>query len=98
MIGKKLRSLRKDKGLSQKELAALICVSLKSVKNWELDISDPSLISLCRILDVFRISADEFLGRTPSESISLEGMSQAEQRKIRRALQAYMDESYSESK
>ena len=95
MIGKKLRALRKKRNISQGELARTMKVSVKSVKNWEQDISDPSLPSFLMILQTFNISADDFLDLPEKNTMSLATLSERDRRKIRCALQAYIDADYS---
>lgn len=95
MIGKKLRYLRKCRNLSQSELARLMKVSVKSVKNWEADISDPGLSSFVLILDTFHISADDLLDRTTNDMISLAALKEHDKKKIKCAIQAYIDAEYS---
>ena len=92
MIGAKLRELRKNIGLSQGELAKAVKVNVKSIKNWEADLSDPCLSSFVQIVKLFRIPADELLGLAPLDAISLAPLSDSDKQKVRRALQAYMDE------
>lgn len=60
-IGKFIQEVRKEKGLTQKELADQICVSDKTISKWENGNSAPDvsmLISLCDALDV---TANELL-------------------------------------
>ena len=46
MIGSKLKELRLRHGLTQQALATKLHVSVRCIKNWESDISDPSLDSV----------------------------------------------------
>lgn len=71
-IGAFIQKLRKEKGLTQKELADGICVSDKTISKWENGNSVPDtsiLLSLCRKLDV---SVNELLNceRIPPEDYS----------------------------
>lgn len=97
MIGAKLCELRKLNRLSQQELARMLDVSVKSIKNWESDISDPCLASLKALSEVFNVSADELLGTTMADSISLSRLSPQDRNKIKRAVMAYIAEATSES-
>ena len=61
-IGKKIKELRKEAGLTQKQLAAMVNKSETGFASWEQGLSEPSvndLRALCRILGV---SADQLLG------------------------------------
>ena len=60
-IGNRISKYRKDKGMTQEDLAAKLGVSSQAVSKWENDASCPDislLPQLCRILD---ISTDELL-------------------------------------
>ena len=56
-VGKRLRDARKAKGLTQKELAAMIAVKHNSVSNWENDQNKPDLDTIRRICSVLDISS-----------------------------------------
>lgn len=90
MIGSKLRSLRIRFHMSQTELARRLSVHPKSIKNWENDISDPTLENLRLICMTFHVSANEFLGIEPVEQLSLVALSREERRKIIAMVQAYL--------
>lgn len=92
MIESKLKELRLRHGLTQQALATKLHVSVRCIKNWESDISDPSLANLGTLLDYFHVSADDFLGRAPLDIVSLACLSEQDRRRIKRALQAYIDE------
>jgi len=90
MIGKKLTRLRKLNGFTQLELARRLGTSCKSVKNWEADISDPSLKNLAALCCIFHISADYLLG-LESDFISLQGLDSKHIRILKSIVQAYVD-------
>lgn len=61
-MNKKLKLLRKQKGISQKVVAEAIGVTLSAYSNYEQGIREPSnqiLINICKFFDV---SADYLLG------------------------------------
>ena len=61
-MNKRLKLLRKTKGVSQKDVAKAIGVTLSAYSNYEQGIREPSneiLIKLCKYFDV---SADYLLG------------------------------------
>lgn len=92
MIGAKLFELRTLHNMSQSDLARLINVSVKSIKNWENDISDPCLTSLKALAGVFCVSADEFIGITLDSTVSLAQLDPHEQNTVRKVLQVYIAE------
>ena len=62
----KLYELRKQKGLSQEELANRLNVSRQTISKWEIGDSAPDLEKLVAISDLFDISLDELVhGKTP---------------------------------
>ena len=62
----KLYELRKQKGLSQEELAGRLNVSRQTISKWEVGDSAPDLEKLVAISDLFDISLDELVhGKSP---------------------------------
>lgn len=57
----KLQELRKQKGLTQEELAQLLYVSRTAVSKWESGRGYPNIDSLKSIAKVFSVSIDELL-------------------------------------
>lgn len=57
----KLYNLRKQKGLSQEELANRLNVSRQTISKWELGDSSPDMEKLIAIRDLFEISLDELV-------------------------------------
>lgn len=69
-LGKKIYSLRKEKGLSQEELANHLSVSRQSVQKWETGKSNPEIEKLKKISIFFSISLDELCNNKNSELYS----------------------------
>ena len=61
-IGKRLLSLRQQKGMSQEELANQLHVSRQTISKWESDLSLPDMKTMLDISDFFQISITELLG------------------------------------
>lgn len=57
----KLYNLRKQKGLSQEELANRLNVSRQTISKWEVGDSTPDMENLIAISDLFEISLDELV-------------------------------------
>lgn len=57
----RLYELRKQKGLSQEELANRLNVSRQTVSKWEVGDSAPDMEKLIAISDLFEISLDELV-------------------------------------
>ena len=61
-IGKKIKALRYDKGLTQEEIGAFLGVSAQSVSKWERGDGYPDIEMLPALANYFNISIDELLG------------------------------------
>lgn len=60
-FGGKVASLRKEKGMTQLELAQKMGVTDKAVSKWERDLSLPDVSSLPRLAEVLDVSVEELL-------------------------------------
>lgn len=60
-LSEKLLYLRKNKGLSQEQLAAQITVSRQAISKWELDESLPDTENIVHLTKIFNVSADFLL-------------------------------------
>ena len=58
-----LKTLRKEKGLDQQELAQKLNVSSKTISHWETSYTEPSLAQLILIANFFDVSLDDLLDR-----------------------------------
>ena len=64
-LADRIQQLRKQKGISQEELADRVGVSRQAVSKWENNLSCPDITILPELASIFGISVDELLGRTP---------------------------------
>ena len=60
-IGSNIAALRKEKGITQEELANALGVSAQAVSKWENGTSDPSTSNLIALAKLFQLSAEELL-------------------------------------
>lgn len=60
-LGMMISSKRKEKGMTQLELADLMGVSDKAVSKWERDLSCPDVNSLPKLAEIFEMSVDELM-------------------------------------
>lgn len=60
-FGATIAALRKQKGMTQLELARQMGVTDKAVSNWERDLSFPDVASLPKLAEVLGTSVDELL-------------------------------------
>ena len=58
-----LKELRVEAGLTQKELADKLNISVKTVSHWETGYCEPSISQLITLSDFFGISIDELAGK-----------------------------------
>ena len=70
----KIVELRKQKGLSQEELAEQLGVSRQAVSRWELGQTLPDIFNLVQLCELFGVSADYLVkdGATKSNSTGAE--------------------------
>ncbi len=62
MLSNNLRTLRKNKGLSQEELAIRLNVVRQTISKWEKGISVPDSDMLIKLAEVFEVSVSDLLG------------------------------------
>lgn len=60
-LGEKIKSIRREFGLSQEELAQKLCVSRQAITKWESNNGKPDIINLKTIAQLFDISIDCFV-------------------------------------
>lgn len=60
-FGSTIASLRKEKGMTQLDLAREMGVTDKAVSKWERDLSFPDVASLPKLAEVLGVSVDELL-------------------------------------
>lgn len=63
MIGQRIRDLRKQKRMSQTELAKSAGVSQTTVTAWETVKAEPSSSAVAKLADIFNVTTDYLLGR-----------------------------------
>lgn len=61
----KFKECRERANLTQKEAAISLDVSIQSISNWENEVRRPSLEQLLKIAELYGVTTDELLGRTP---------------------------------
>lgn len=66
-FAEKVKELRKEYGMSQKELAELIKVDRSTVAGWETKGRMPDVMLLINVANVFGVSLDSLVGRNIQE-------------------------------
>lgn len=60
----RLRELRKERGLTLRELGDVINTSNQNISNWEVGRSSPNIGYLIALADYFNVSIDYLVGRS----------------------------------
>ena len=62
MFNENLKTLRKQKGFSQEELASRLHVVRQTISKWEKNLSVPDADTLIRLAEILEVSVSELLG------------------------------------
>ena len=68
MFGEKLKALREDAGLYQKELGDVLNVTSQTVSGWEINRTTPDYDMLKKIANYFGVSIDYLLGNISNKN------------------------------
>ena len=69
-IGNRIQKYRKEKGLTQEELAEKLGLSSQAVSKWENDVSCPDIATLPQLCKLLGVTADELLsGKTETVKV-----------------------------
>lgn len=66
----RIKELRKERGLKQRELADLCGLKLRSYQDYEYDVSYPTVPGLLFLSEYFDVSLDYLMGRTDRREIN----------------------------
>lgn len=64
LFGERLKSLRKEKGLKQEELAKVVGCTQRKISYMERGATEPDLQTLLKLADFFGVTIDYLCGRT----------------------------------
>ena len=67
-IGETIASLRKQKGMTQNELAEKMNVTDKAVSKWERDLSCPDINTISKLAEILDVSVEELLKAKKKEN------------------------------
>lgn len=70
-LGSMLQELRKNKNITQEQVARELGVSVAAVSKWETNNSLPDILTLINLADYFEISLDEMTGRNQVQKKAL---------------------------
>jgi len=60
-MGEIISTLRKEKGMTQKELADLLNITDKAVSKWERDLAYPDTQTIPKLADILGVSVEELI-------------------------------------
>lgn len=63
MYGERLKNLRQQKKVSQKELAAYLGISVRGYQFYESEVNEPNIKMLVALADFYGVSIDYLVGR-----------------------------------
>ncbi len=64
ILSERLKKCRKEKGLTQQQVAIYCDITEKAYQNYELMTREPKLEILIKIADFYKVSLDYLVGRT----------------------------------
>ena len=73
-MGDKLKSLRIEKKLTQKQVADRIGLAISAVSSYESGTRYPSYDVLVKLAHIFHVSADYLVGMTDTRNIDVSGL------------------------
>lgn len=103
-MGSFLSELRKEKGITQRELAELLNVSDKTVSHWERDEHSPDLSMLPILAEFFGVSCDELIKgerkveNNPSDSHLSSNVTQLSENFVKNLNKAKISKAYGKHK
>lgn len=77
-MGNKLKSLRTERKLTQKQVADRIGLAISAVSSYESGLRYPSYDVLVKLARIFHVSTDYLLGITDKRSIDVTGLTDGE--------------------
>ena len=75
-FGETLKQLRKQKGMTQKQLAGRLGLAISAISSYENGTRYPSYDILIKITAIFHVTADYLLGITTTRTIDVSGLSE----------------------
>lgn len=70
-IGETIASLKKEKGMTQNELAEKMNVTDKAVSKWERDLSCPDVNTISKLADILEVSIEELLKAKKKDNLEM---------------------------
>lgn len=77
-MGEKLKALRLEKNLTQKQVADRIGLAISAVSSYESGMRYPSYEALIKLARIFHVSTDYLIGMTDTRNIDVGGLNDEE--------------------
>lgn len=77
-MGEKLKALRLEKNLTQKQVADRIGLAISAVSSYESGMRYPSYEALIKLARIFHVSTDYLIGMTDTRNIDVNGLNDEE--------------------
>ena len=74
MVAERIKKLRVQQGMTQRELARRLSITRSSVNSWEMGISVPSTQYIVELAKIFKVSTDYLLGLSSSATVNVSGL------------------------
>ena len=68
MYGERLKFLRKERKIPQKDLAELLGISIRGYQFYESENNEPNIAELVTLADFYGVTIDFLVGRTDEEA------------------------------
>lgn len=82
-FGKRLKELRKQRNMTQKQLASLIGVQNAIISFYEVGERNPSPEIIVKLASVFHVTTDYLMGVDRGESVDVSGLSDRDKALVR---------------
>ena len=87
-LGKKIYELRRERGITQEELAGELGVTAAAVSKWEKGATLPDVLMVCAIADFFGVTTDALLGRVREPKKLVVVAAEADRKQIEKVLRS----------
>ena len=94
-MGEKLKSLRIEKKLTQKQVADRLGLAISAVSSYESGTRYPSYDALIRLSHIYHVSTDYLLGMTDKRNVDVTGLSDHEVELVSQLVNALRDKNHS---
>lgn len=88
-LGALIRSLRKERKITQKKLGELLDVTEGTVSKYEANIMTPPFETLRSIASIFNVSMDTLCGMKHQGTLSTHGLTEAQTETVKSLVDAY---------